>query len=135
MMKIISMCALLMTTTAFGGEVKNCKLEGKTMTNIVLPNDVAVKSIGKVLQSKISTEQQRKQIKAILYIEGISIGDGKSMCDLAEKNYNVTAEKCEDVLESNDLIDLILEDSSDIKDLTLGCKIGINAKLLMQFNM
>ncbi len=134
MKKLISIFALLLSVNSMAAEIKNCKLEGRTLSNIVVPSTQAVESINSVLLSRTTVAKQREQIKSILYIEGVSIGDGKSLCDLAKKTYKVNNE-CEKVLASRDLIDLIIEDSSDIEDLTLECKVGINAKLLMEFKM
>lgn len=134
MKNLISIFAVLLSVNSMAAEIKNCKLEGKTLSNIVVPNATAVKSIQSVIESHITEAKQREQIKSLLYIEGSSIGDGKGLCELARKTYKVNNE-CEEVLASNVLIDLILEDSSDINDLTLGCKVGINAKILMEFKM
>ncbi len=134
MKNLISLFAVLLSVNTMAAEVKNCKLEGSTLSNIVVPSKQATDSINSVLLSRTTIAKQREQIKSILYIEGISIGDDKSLCDLAKKTYKVNNE-CGKVLASRDLIDLIMEDSSDIQDLTLDCKVGINAKLLMEFKM
>jgi hypothetical protein len=131
-MKIFFILALMISFNSFAGELKTCKIQGQVFRNTVVPNDVAIKSITKILNSKETDLEKSNKIKSILFIEGVSVGDGKSLCDLAVANYNVTQEKCMDTLKSSELLHDILD--QDLKG-SLSCKIGLSAKLLMSFKM
>lgn len=134
-MKILTVMALiLLSMNIFAAEIENCKIDGTVVTNVVVLNNSGVESIQKILDSKKSEEEKRDLIKRVLYIETVSIADGKSICELATTTYNVSEEKCMSVMKSRDLMESILEDSSDIQA-TLACKIGVTSKLQMQFNM
>lgn len=134
-MKALSAIALLfLSVNAFSAQVQDCKIGDTILKNVVILNNEGAESIQKILDSSKSLEEKKDLIKRIIYIETLSIGDGKSVCELATKQYNVTEEKCMKVMKSKDLISVILEDATDI-DLSLNCRIGAEAKIHMEFNM
>ncbi len=134
MKTLTAMALLLLSLNLFAAEVVDCSIDGTIVKNVVVLNDAGNESIQKILGSKKSLEEKKDLIKRVLFIETVSIADGKSVCELSTKSYNVEEEKCLRVMKSRDLMSAILEDSSDI-EATLACKIGVTAKLQMQFNM
>jgi hypothetical protein len=124
---------MVLATNAFSAQVKNCKVEGTLVKNVVTLSDEGNKVVANILLSEKSNEEKKKLIKSALFVESVNIGDGNSVCDIAKKQYNVTEEKCSSVMRSRDLLELIVDDQST--DVALDCKIGVNAKLLMQFKM
>ncbi|MBC7538752.1 MAG: hypothetical protein H7281_08025 [Bacteriovorax sp.] len=136
MKKMTAALLLLLSVNAFSAQIQNCKFEqGTNIRNVVILNDKGNSSIQKILSSSKSTDEKKDQIKRILFIESVSIGDGNSVCELASKQYKVTEEKCQKVMKSSDLLSLTLEETDESDNISLECKIGVNAKLLMQFNM
>ena len=85
--------------------------------------------------SNKSSEEKAASIKSLLYIEGISLGDGSSLCEVAVLEYGVTEEKCMKVLRTNDVISQIMSDYSDIRNLTLECQIGLEIGVQLGFKM
>ncbi len=134
MKALAAIALLLLSLNALSAQVQDCKYGSTTLKNVVVLNDAGAESIQKILDTKKSLEEKKDLIKRVLYIETVSIGDGKSVCELATKQYNVSEEKCMRVMKSSDLLSVILEDASDI-DLSLNCRIGAEAGIQMGFNM
>lgn len=136
MKKMTAAVLFLISANAFSAQIQNCTFEqGTIVRNVVLLNDTGNSGIQEILSSKKTDDEKKDQIKRIFYIETLSVGDGKSVCELATKQYNVTKEKCEKVMKSRDMLALTLEETDAADNISLECKIGVNAKLLMQFNM
>lgn len=134
-MKTLSAIVLLfLSVNAFSAVIQDCQVEGAKVKGIVVLNEAGTNSIQKILDSKKSTAEKKAIIKKILYVETVSIGDGNSVCELAAKQYKVSEEKCLNVMKSSDVLSTILEEV-DESEATLDCRIGITAKLLMEFNM
>lgn len=125
----------LMSLQAFGAEIKTCSYNNKKIEGVVVPGKVATESIQKVLSSNKSSEEKAASIKSLLYIEGISLGDGSSLCEVAVLEYGVTEEKCMKVLRTNDVISQIMSDYSDVRNLTLECQIGLEIGVQLGFKM
>lgn len=125
----------LLSLQAFSAETKTCSYKNKKIDGVVVPGKVATESIQKVLSSNKSSEEKAASIKSLLYIEGISLGDGSSLCEVAVLEYGVTEEKCMKVLRTNDVISQIMSDYSDIRNLTLECQIGLEIGVQLGFKM
>lgn len=135
-MKVLTATALMIfSLNAFSASIQDCQVDSTKLKGIVVLNDVGNSKIQEIKNSNNSEQGKKELIKSILYIESLSIGDGKSFCDLASKEYKVTEEKCLKVMKSRDLISSILEEYDESENIKLECVIGVNAKLLMQFNM
>jgi hypothetical protein len=130
---LICLLAMSFSLNSFSAEVKNCLIQGKKINNIIVPSNTTIKSIDLVLKSDKSRAEKEKSILANLYVEAVSIGDGKSMCDLATKKYNISQEKCEAVLTTTDTIHDLF--SADFKNVSTECNIGVSAHFFFGFKM
>lgn len=135
MKAFILVAATLASFNSFGASIKDCDIAGRTMNNVIVPSAVGTKSIKKILNSQKTEEQKTELVKKVLYVEGVSIGDGKSICDLAQSTYSTSEETCMDVLDSDDLLVSIMENYEEAEFGELDCVIGVSAKLFMQFKM
>lgn len=135
-MKVLTtMALLLLSLNAFSANIQDCQVDTTKVKGVVVLNESGNSKILEIKTSTNSEQGKKDLIKKILYIESVSIGDGKSFCELATKQYKVTEEKCLKVMKSSDLISSILEEYDESENIGLECVIGVNAKLLMQFNM
>ncbi len=130
MKSLLAIIVLSATFNTFAAE-KVCSVEGNKI-KVTVPSKVAVTSINKVLNSTISEQEKVKSIKSLLYIDGISIGDSKSFCDQIVAKKLADQEKCLDALTSSEVIHDILDTTTGV---SLDCRIGITAHLLLNFNM
>lgn len=135
-MKALTTTALMfLSLNAFSASIQECQVDSTKLKGIVVLNEAGNSKIEEIKKLNKSELEKKDLIKTILYIESVSIGDGKSFCELASKEYKVTEEKCLKVMKSRDLISSILEEYDESENIELECVIGVNAKLLMQFNM
>ena len=135
-MKVLTtMALLLLSLNAFSANIQDCQVDTTKVKDVVVLNEAGNSKILEIKTSTNSEQGKKDLIKKILYIESVSIGDGKSFCELATKEYKVTEAKCLKVMKSSDLISSILEEYDESENIGLECVIGVNAKLLMQFNM
>lgn len=135
-MKIAALILLsVLSSQSFSAEIKSCSLNGTVLKNIVVPNKATSKSIEGIILSNKTKAEKLSLIKSLLYIEGVSIGDGKSFCELSLKAYNTSEEKCMRVLRTDDVLNQFLVDNSDMKDLTVECLIGIELGMQLGFKM
>ncbi len=135
-MKLILFLVLsILTTKTFSAEIKTCKINYIVVKNVVVPSAKTTISIANEISSTKTDEAKIDAIKRILYIEGVSIGDEKSYCDLAIKTYKVDSEKCLRALRTDDIIEQFLVKNSDAKNLSLQCQIGLEFKVQLDFKM
>ena len=135
MKALTTMALLVLSLNAFSANIQDCQVDTTKVKDVVVLNETGNSKILEIKTSTNSEQGKKDLIKKILYIESISIGDGKGFCELATKQYKVTEEKCLKVMKSSDLISSILEEYDESENIGLECVIGVNAKLLMQFNM
>lgn len=137
MKTLIFAFSILISTAAMSAQIKNCRVENKEIKNIVVLNDINVNAISNILNSSDSASDKSSAIKGVLLTEATSIGLGNSFCELASKSYKIKGnakDKCYKTLKSSDLIHEILDVETE-KMTSLNCKIGITAKLLMEFDL
>lgn len=134
MKKVLLALGLILSMNTFSAELVTCKIEGTTQKNVIVPDREVINSIINVLNSSKNEIEKIKTIKSALYIDAISIGDGKSFCDLASKNYSVDQEKCVKLLKSTDFANQILIEN-ELNPNKLACMIGMNAKVILGFKM
>lgn len=119
----------LFSFCAISAEVITCHFpSGAQVSNVVVLNEKVLEEIQSILNSSKTLSLKTQEIKKSL------AGDAE-LCAIAPAIYNVSLEKCLRTLHSNDIVAAIYDDSIDVKDIPLACKIGVTAKLLMQFNM
>lgn len=135
MKKSVIVFMALLSLQTFGAEIKTCFYNNKKIEGVVVPGQVSTESIQKVLSSSKTNAEKAASIKSLLYIEGISLGDGSSLCEVAVLEYAVTEEKCMKVLRTNDVISQIMSDYSDVRNLTLECQIGLEIGVQLGFKM
>lgn len=135
-MKILTTTTLMFfSLNAFSASIQDCQVDTTKVKGVVVLNEAGNSKIREIKTSTNSEQDKKDLIKKILYIESVSVGNGNSFCELATKEYKVTEEKCLKVMKSRDLISSILEEYDESEHIGLECVIGVNAKLLMQFNM
>jgi len=133
----IAMLVLLSTFSfqIFSAEIKSCSMNGNILKNVVVPSKATSKSIEGIILSSKSREEKISSMKNLLYVDGLSVGDGKSFCELSLKAYNANEEKCLRVLRTDDVLNQLLVDNSDVKDLTIECLIGLELGVQLGFRM
>lgn len=127
MKRLLFVALFALSSISFAAEVKNCDIEGKIIENAVVPSAVTVATIEKTLKSDLSEVEKRKIIKSFFFIDGASIGDGTSFCELVK----VDQDKCLKTLTSSDIIDAIVDEENAGED--LACVIGVSTMLFLAF--
>lgn len=125
MKKLLLVASLLLSSLSFAAEIKRCELQGQVVEKAVVPSEQTVSTIKTVLRSEMTEEGKRKIIKSALFIDGASIGDGTSFCELVK----VEDQKCLKALTSSDVADALFDEDFASED--LGCVIGVTTMLFL----
>lgn len=135
MKKFITAFLLVSFNSVMAAEVQDCVINGHTLKNIAVPGPIVTLSIDDVLKSNKDDASKVKEIRNLMKLAVTNSSHAPGLCKLATSLYkNVAEEKCVKAATSRDLAENLI-DEADMLDVSLECKIGVNAKLLMEFSM
>ncbi|MCC7404158.1 MAG: hypothetical protein IT288_07140 [Bdellovibrionales bacterium] len=105
---------------------------------LVLFDDATISRVQEIANSKSTRDEKRKVLKALFFVIGASLGDGKSYCDVAVREYfplpveKSRLDRCLDALTSDEFMYNLTDDIAPVEEVqTVNLLLAKTAKLLM----
>lgn len=122
---------IIFSGATIASESKDCSINGQIIRNVIVPSNATTSAVDKLLLSRMSNDLKIKELKNLLKFAA----SNSDLCQLASKQYkNTSIVHCIEAFSSRDLAENLI-DQMDLNELSTDCKIGLNAKILMEFSM